>query len=148
MDWQDEESPSPGALSDDCQETWIDGAEVVVLNAARDGHAIEAALLGGGLTEHVAELGAPVLRAPWHLRDERGKGEGGVREETETGGQSRRIIPHSDAEGTFHTAVPVLQAQSREADDGPGDAFFKTGAAEELAGPLSPVETKKSFQEV
>lgn len=64
MDWQDEESPSPGALGDDCQETWIDGAEVVVLNAARDGHAIEAALLGGGLTEHVAELGAPVLRAP------------------------------------------------------------------------------------
>lgn len=43
---------------------WIDGAEVVVLNAARDGHAIKAALLGGGLTEHVAELGAPVLRAP------------------------------------------------------------------------------------
>lgn len=81
MDRQDQEGPSPGTLSDDCQETRIDSTEVVVLNAARDRHTIVAALLGGGLTEHVAELGAAVLRTPCHLR-------GGREEE---GGQSRRI---------------------------------------------------------
>lgn len=69
MDRQDEERPSPGALGDDRQEARVDGAEVVVLDAARDGHAIEAALLVGSLTEHVAELGAPVLRTPCHLKE-------------------------------------------------------------------------------
>lgn len=70
----------------------------------------------------------------WETREGTGR-EGGRRRRR--GGQSRRIIPHSDAEGAFHTAVPVLQAQSREAVDGSGDVFFKTGAAEELAGPFS-----------
>lgn len=69
MDGQDQEGPSPGALSDDRQETGIDGAEEVVLDAAGDRHAIVAALLGGGLTEHVAELGAAVLRTPCHLKE-------------------------------------------------------------------------------
>lgn len=76
VDRQDQEGPSPGTLSDDCQETWIDSTEVVVLDAARDWHAIIAALLGGGLTKHVAELGAPVLRTPCHLREDRAR-EGG-----------------------------------------------------------------------
>lgn len=68
MDGQDQEGPSPGTLSDDSQEAWVDSTEVVVLDAACDWHAIEAALLGGGLAEHVAELGAAVLRTPCHLR--------------------------------------------------------------------------------
>lgn len=71
MDGQHQEGPAPGALGDDCQETRVDGAEVVVLDAACDRHAIVAALLGGGLTEHVAELGAAVLRTPCHLIEER-----------------------------------------------------------------------------
>lgn len=79
VDRQDQEGPSPGTLSDDCQETWIDSTEVVVLDAARDWHAIIAALLGGGLTKHVAELGAPVLRTPCHLREDRAR-EGGREE--------------------------------------------------------------------
>lgn len=73
MDVQDQEGPSPGALGDDREETWIDGTEGVVLDAARDRHAIIAALLGGGLTKHVAELGAAVLRTPCHL-EEAGEG--------------------------------------------------------------------------
>lgn len=77
MDRQDEERTSPGALGDDRQESGVDGAEVVVLDVACDGHAIKAALLGGGLTEHMAELGAPVLRTPCHLKGGRGsEGEG------------------------------------------------------------------------
>ena len=84
MDRQDQEGPSPGTLSDDCQETWVGSAEVVVLDAACDWHAIVAALLGGGLTKHVAELGAAVLRTPCHLREQRGR--------AEKRGQSRRII--------------------------------------------------------
>lgn len=79
------------------------------------------------------------------MTSERQEREGGGREGGDGEGQSRRIIPHNDAEGAFHTAVPVLQAQSREAVDGSGDAFFKTGAAEELDSPLSTVEIKKSF---
>lgn len=75
MDRQDQEGPSPGTLSDDCQETWVDSTEVVVLDAACDWHAIIAALLGGGLTKHVAELGAAVLRTPCHLREEGGREE-------------------------------------------------------------------------
>lgn len=79
MDGQDQEGSSPGALGDDGEEAWIDGAEVVVLDAACDGHAIVAALLGGGLAKHVAELGAAVLRTPCHLEEEAGEGrrEGG-----------------------------------------------------------------------
>lgn len=64
IDRQDQEGPSPGTLCDYSQETWVDGAEVVVLDAACDRHAIVAALLGGGLTKHVPELGAAVLRTP------------------------------------------------------------------------------------
>lgn len=64
MDRQDQEGPSPGTLSDDCQEMWIDSAEVVVLDAACDWHTIIAAFLGGSLTKHMAELGAAVLRTP------------------------------------------------------------------------------------
>lgn len=77
MDGQDQEGPSPGALGDDRQETWIDGTEGVVLDAACDRHAVIAALLGGGLTEHVAELGAAVLRTPCHLQEGGGGTEGG-----------------------------------------------------------------------
>lgn len=69
MDGQDQEGPSSGALGDDREETWIDGTEGVVLDAACDRHAIVAALLGGGLTKHVAELGAAVLRTPCHLEE-------------------------------------------------------------------------------
>lgn len=64
MDRQDEEGPTSSALGDDCQKTWVDSTEVVVLDAACDWHAIIAALLGGGFTEHVAKLGAAVLRTP------------------------------------------------------------------------------------
>lgn len=73
IDRQHQEGPSPAALSDDCQETRVDRTEVVVLDAACDWHTIIAALLGGGLTEHVAELGAAVLRTPCHLRVEGGE---------------------------------------------------------------------------
>lgn len=73
MDWQNQEGPSPGTLSDDCYETWVDSTEVVVLDAACDWHAIVAALLGGGLTKHMAELRAPVLRTPCHLKGEGGR---------------------------------------------------------------------------
>lgn len=67
MDREDQEGSTPGALCDDGNETRVDGAEVVVVDAPRDGHAIVAVLLGGGLTEHVAELGAAILRTPCHL---------------------------------------------------------------------------------
>lgn len=78
MDGQDHEGPSPGALGDDGEEARVDGAEVVVVDAARDGHAVIAALLGGGLAKHVAELGAAVLRTPCHLEEEgEGRREGG-----------------------------------------------------------------------
>lgn len=76
MDGQDQEGPSSGTLGDDGEEAWIGSAEGVVLDAARDRHAIIAALLGGGLAEHVAELGAAVLRTPCHL-EEAGEGWGG-----------------------------------------------------------------------
>lgn len=69
MDGQDQEGPSSSAFGDDREETWIDGTEGVVLDAACDRHAIIAALLGGGLTKHVAELGAAVLRTPCHLEE-------------------------------------------------------------------------------
>lgn len=72
MDRQDQEGSSPSTLCDDGQEAWVDSTEVVVLDAACDWHAIIAALLGGGLSKHVTELGAAVLRAPCHLREERG----------------------------------------------------------------------------
>lgn len=122
MDGQDEESPSPGALRDDRQESGVDGAEVVVLDTACDGNAIEAALLGGGLTEHMAELGAPVLRTPCHLKGRRGG-------ERETGeGQSRRVEfslvlyrPHK------HTVEPQSTLWR--------DAFIKH---EQLEGELEP----------
>lgn len=71
MDRQDQEGPSPSTLCDDCQETWVDSTEAVVLDAACDWHAIIAVLLGSGLTKHVAELGAAVLRTPCHLREDR-----------------------------------------------------------------------------
>lgn len=76
MDGQDQEGPSSGALGDDGEEAWVDGTEGVVMDAACDGHAIIAALLGGGLAKHVAELGAAVLRTPCHLEEE-GEGRGG-----------------------------------------------------------------------
>lgn len=146
MDWQDKESPSPGALSDDCQETWIDGAEVVVLNAARDGHAIEAALLGGGLTEHVAELGAPVLRAPWHLRDETGKGEG-VREETETGRSVKENHPLQRHRGGFsHRCSCLTGTEQRGGRRFRWCIFQNRGSRRASWSPL-PVELKKSFSE-
>lgn len=75
IDRQDQEGPSPGTLGDDCQETWVDSTEVVVLDAACDWHAIIAALLGGGLTKHVSELRAAVLRTPCHLRGREGERE-------------------------------------------------------------------------
>lgn len=78
IDGQDQEGPSPGALGDDRQEARVDGTEGVVLDAARDRHAIVAALLGGCFTEHVAELGAAVLRTPCHLKEAEGRGGGRV----------------------------------------------------------------------
>lgn len=63
MDREDQEGPAPRALSDDSEEARVDGAEVVVLDAERDGHAVVAALFGGRLAEHVPELGA-VLGTP------------------------------------------------------------------------------------
>lgn len=108
MHRQDEESPSPGALGDDRQEPRVDGAEVVVLDAARDGHAIEAALLGGGLAEHMAELGAPVLRTPCHLQREWGEGRVGV--------SQGELLP-SSALPHKHTEEPQCTLWS--------DAFFK-----------------------
>ncbi|TNN89458.1 hypothetical protein EYF80_000061 [Liparis tanakae] len=94
VDGEHQEGPSPGTLGDDRQETWVDCAEVVVLDAACDWHAIIAALLGGGLTKHVAKLGAAVLRTPCHLRREDGR-EGGRKGRGRRGGPSRRIISHS-----------------------------------------------------
>lgn len=70
MEGQDQEGPPTRALSDDSQEPGVDGAEVVVLDAACDRHAIVAALLGGSFTKDVSELGAAVLRTPCHLGGE------------------------------------------------------------------------------
>lgn len=114
MDRQDKESPSPGALGDDRQESRVDGAEVVVLDAARDGHAIKAALLGGGFAEHMAELGAPVLRTPCHLRGGRGARETGEVSQGELPPLvlfTLLYLPHK------HTAGPQFTLRS--------DAFFK-----------------------
>lgn len=64
VDGQNQEGPAPGTLGDDSEEPRVDGTEVVVLDASCDGHAVIAALLGGSFPEHVAELGAAVLRTP------------------------------------------------------------------------------------
>lgn len=72
MDRQNQEGSAPGALRDDGDEARVDGAEVVVLDAACDRHAIVAVLLSGSFAEHVAKLGAAVLRTPCHLRGGRG----------------------------------------------------------------------------
>ena len=70
VEGQHHEGPPAGALGDDGEEAGVDGAEVVVMDAAGDGHAIVAGFLGGRLAEHVAELGAAVLRSPCHLGGE------------------------------------------------------------------------------
>lgn len=105
MDWQNQEGPSPGTLSDDCHETWVDSTEVVVLDTACDWHAIVAALLGGGLTKHMAELGAPILRTPCHLKGERGR-EGQC--------HTRRIISHSYSDPFYRTRA-ALTVKGRRA---------------------------------
>lgn len=69
MDGQHQEGPSSCTFSDDCQETWIDSTEAVVLDVACDRHAVVAVLLGGGLSKHVAKFGAAVLRTPCHLSE-------------------------------------------------------------------------------
>lgn len=60
----DEEGPPTGALSHDCNETGVHGAEVVVLDAVGDGHRVVAVLLAGWFAKDVAKLGAPVLGMP------------------------------------------------------------------------------------
>lgn len=67
MDGDDEEGPSACALGHHRHEVRVDGAEVVVMDAVGDGHAVVALVLAGGLAVHVAELGAAVLRVPRHL---------------------------------------------------------------------------------
>ena len=67
MDWQHQESPASSTFCDDGKEAWVDGAQLVVVDTPCDWHAIVAVLFGGGLTEHMAELGAAVLRTPCHL---------------------------------------------------------------------------------
>ena len=139
MDRQDQEGPSPGTLGDDCQETWVDSTEVVVLDAACDWHAIIAALLGGGLTEHVAELGAAVLRTPCHLREEREEREDGG--EGGEGGQSRRIISHSYGDGVFYTPAPLSQEKSKAM----GDVIDFTKRWAALALDSEPVSPRKKL---
>ena len=56
MERQDEKGPTASALCNDREEAWVDSTEEVVLDGARDGHAIVAALLGGSLTEDMSEL--------------------------------------------------------------------------------------------
>lgn len=92
MERQDQEGPAPCALRDDGQEAWVDAAEVVVLDAARDWHAIIAALLGGGLTKHVAKLGAAVLRTPCHLRGREGEREGREERSVKEDRSSPRVL--------------------------------------------------------
>ena len=70
VDGQHHEGSPAGALGDDGKEAGVDGAEVVVMDTAGDGHAVVAGLFGGRLAEHVAELGAAVLRSPCHLEGE------------------------------------------------------------------------------
>lgn len=60
----DEEGPPASALSHDCNELGVHGAEVVVVDAAGDGHRVVAVLLAGRFAKDVAELGAPVLGVP------------------------------------------------------------------------------------
>ncbi|KAG9347077.1 hypothetical protein JZ751_006004 [Albula glossodonta] len=60
----DQESPAPCTLCDDSNEAWVDGTEMVVLDAPGDRNAIVAVLLGGSLTEHMPELGAAILGPP------------------------------------------------------------------------------------
>lgn len=113
MDRQDQEGPSPSTLSDDCQETWVDSTEVVVLDAACDWHAIIAALLGGGLTKHVAELGAAVLRAPCHLREEGGREGGEVSQ-----GESSLTVMVMELFIGVDTRVPFSQVMIAVVDSG------------------------------
>lgn len=67
MDGNDKEGPSACTLGHHRDEVWVHSAEVVVMDAVGDRHAVVAFLLAGGLAIHMAELGAAVLRVPRHL---------------------------------------------------------------------------------
>lgn len=67
MDGNDEEGPSARTLCHHRDEVRVHSAELVVMDAVGDGHAVIAFVLAGGLAVHVAELGAAVLWVPRHL---------------------------------------------------------------------------------
>lgn len=64
MQGDDEEGAPTCTLSDHCDEVGVHCTEVIVVNAAGDGHGVVAVLLAGRFAKDVAELGAPVLGVP------------------------------------------------------------------------------------
>lgn len=64
MQGDDKEGSPAGTFSDHSDEVWVDGTEVVVMDAACDGHRVVAVLFAGGLAVDMSELGAAVLRVP------------------------------------------------------------------------------------
>lgn len=59
-----EEGPTTCTLCHHSNEVGVDSTEVVVVDAACDGHTVIALLLAGWLAVDVTELGTPVLRVP------------------------------------------------------------------------------------
>lgn len=64
MQGDDEEGPPAGTFSDHSDEMGVHGTEVVVMDAACDGHRVVAVLFAGGLAVDMPELGAAVLGVP------------------------------------------------------------------------------------
>lgn len=60
----DEEGPPTSTLSHDCNEVGVHSTEMIVVDAAGDGHGVVAVLLAGWFAKDMAELGAPVLGVP------------------------------------------------------------------------------------
>lgn len=106
---EDEKGSAPGALGDHGDEARVDGAEVVVVDTAGDGHAIVAVLLGGGLAEHVPELGAAVLGAPCHLDGGTGRGSG-EDSTAETGKSPHIVTKNTDKSPSHQTAQEMTSS--------------------------------------
>lgn len=64
MQGDDKEGAPTGTFSDHSDEVGVHSTEVVVVDAACDGHRVVAILLAGGLAVDVSELGAAVLGVP------------------------------------------------------------------------------------
>lgn len=64
MQGDDEEGPPTSAFSDHSDEVGVHGTEVVVMDAACDGHRVITVLFAGRLAVDMAELGAAILGVP------------------------------------------------------------------------------------